>query len=1398
MTRLILFVVAALLVAAGPADAKDVPCATPIEVKETPPPILSIKGKCTVPTSATPYKYNVINILDGGELIFDDANGTIDFWAQAIIIENGGKLTIGTPTAPIGTKDPKTAVTIHLYGPTTAPGAAGVPCNSSTGGGKATCGAPTALWESNVDANHKPKPPTECAKGAVDVSNCVRRVQAVCDALPDGPAKVACNNYPGPKDDFFYAYHPLFHDDGDMNAYFGNKTIGVGYGGSLQLFGKKGAIYNANDAACKPTSADSTGRSWTRLAKTANKDAQSITVAIPNWDTGTKIGCGLEWAEGDIIVITTTDYLPGHSEQRKITGTPTDNGDGTITIGLDSKLAYHHYGEQYQIPQAAVDAVGLSITTAETRAAVGLLSRNIRIVSGGAEFGQDLPAETSAECTGSDGPSTNKCYFGGHVVIRQGFTQVQIQGAEFYQLGQGARLGHYAIHFHHARRTPPSTYVLDSSIWDSMTRWIVLHGTQDVTLARNVGYKSIGHGFYLEDGTEINNSLLGNLGVFARAAVENTTQNPRKVPGILAAPDLNDNFAEHLPFTSDTDHPTVFWFMNTWNDVQYNQAAGAGTCGVCFWLVPGYNSTISRDLKWDSYASMQSKLGRAAMTPVKSFIGNACTTAMTSLQTVGETAPCLGVGGPVEGTQPYIKKIKNDLAYKWEESPKVLNPKLLDYYPGVDTGGGRFATRCDGANADCSADASPKRCGEGQAEACQVTVIDRYTTSFNWAAFNFAAIWLRPQWYLMTDSVVTDVQGAGLTMVTGGGYTASDAPTGHWAVVRKSAFVGHTQPTKNVNGDKEPVILMPDNRYAADGGPFNPYSGLRCGEDTTGNRPGNRCVSIDEGVAFPVNAFGMYQRLFSVYDGPAYQESNAYLGITRRKIDDCTPFYDSANNVGRCDSTDKDHRQSAWLAGFVPGLAKGYDKPATEEGPFCFMPNAAIGWKQPNGFYYPPAFHSSNLYFGPDVDIRHFVISPPFKEGTLEVDFARVNKNTCIFTGTNENNKKAPTTFTGFAGNDRQTVLNDDDGTMTGYKGTTVINLDDFFAAPVEAIQCQSENSSRSSPYEYVSTVIYPKCRADGKCAAVDSAGNPILNDGLWNRSCTDEACYGIPLWRQDLMPEADKDPPKTGTAKPRSLRMMGQNTSQRGSLTVNHGTYYFDTSVGQTKQLVCNAIDGKCPINVFKATDTYYLFTLFAKKGFEQTYRFYVGPTNASTPDHPLDFMTIKLLQANISTDPPTYPRILDIPRTRVKWKGPNDDPTKDKLTGVVEVVLNAGDVVADWDAAVKTAKKAKCQPDLYCGPYDEATGVCPDKTPPLPAGANACKWAVVEPLDCPAGGCIGFLFTMPATFATDPATDPLPPALCVTKTADSPFNVNLDARKVVSGVCPRDADKLLDDFCK
>lgn len=254
MTRLtrpivstLLFIVAALLAAAGPTDAKDVPgCTTPIVVTDTPPPVLAITSKCPVPASAKPYRYNVVNILDGGELIFDDANGTIDFWAQAIIVEKGGKLTIGTPEKPIGTASPKNVVTIHLYGSPQASGGKGVLCASNPA---ETCGASADVWYSNLnDASHNPKPPTACTTAERDsntVANCVRKVSE----LPDSPGKT---DYKATDDDYFYGYHPLVHDEGDHNAYFGYKVLGVGYGGTLQLFGKKGALYKG-DEACKPT-----------------------------------------------------------------------------------------------------------------------------------------------------------------------------------------------------------------------------------------------------------------------------------------------------------------------------------------------------------------------------------------------------------------------------------------------------------------------------------------------------------------------------------------------------------------------------------------------------------------------------------------------------------------------------------------------------------------------------------------------------------------------------------------------------------------------------------------------------------------------------------------------------------------------------------------------------------------------------------------------------------------------------------------------------------------------------------------------------------------------------------------------------------------------------------------
>ena len=57
--------------------------------------------------------------------------------------------------------------------------------------------------------------------------------------------------------------------------------------------------------------------------------------------------------------------------------------------------------------------------------------------------------------------------------------------------------------------------VIGASIWDSGNRWLTIHGTNYLVVRDCVGYRSIGHGFFLEDGTEVHNVLDRNLAVHA-------------------------------------------------------------------------------------------------------------------------------------------------------------------------------------------------------------------------------------------------------------------------------------------------------------------------------------------------------------------------------------------------------------------------------------------------------------------------------------------------------------------------------------------------------------------------------------------------------------------------------------------------------------------------------------------------------------------------------------------------------------------------------------------------------------------------------------------------------------------------------------------------------------------
>ena len=72
---------------------------------------------------------------------------------------------------------------------------------------------------------------------------------------------------------------------------------------------------------------------------------------------------------------------------------------------------------------------------------------------------------------------------------------------------------------------------------------------------------------------------------------------------------------------------------------------------------------------------------------------------------------------------------------------------------------------------------------------------------------------------------------------------------------------------------------------------------------------------------------------------------------------------------------------------------------------------------------------------------------------------------------------------------DRQTELNDDDGSLSGLSGavpqqisdtngTISVNKDQFYYAPKTPFECLSEQSCYQSPYDYVSAVVFPEYAA--------------------------------------------------------------------------------------------------------------------------------------------------------------------------------------------------------------------------------------------------------------------------------------------------------------------------------
>ena len=221
-------------------------------------------------------------------------------------------------------------------------------------------------------------------------------------------------------------------------------------------------------------------RTWLKLGSPASKGATEVT--LMEAPTG--------WRVGDRVIVTATSrtgYGKGlQTEERVI------RAIAGAALTLDQPLEFEHKG------------------AGEYRGEVANLSRNVTI-----------------ESAAPDGVR-------GHTMYHRG-SAGGISYAEFRHLGKEGVLGRYSIHFHLAGDTMRGSAVIGASIWDSANRWITIHGTQFLVVRDCVGYRSVGHGFFLEDGTETHNVLDRNLGVQARRG--------KRLPNQVLPFDQNDGAA---------------------------------------------------------------------------------------------------------------------------------------------------------------------------------------------------------------------------------------------------------------------------------------------------------------------------------------------------------------------------------------------------------------------------------------------------------------------------------------------------------------------------------------------------------------------------------------------------------------------------------------------------------------------------------------------------------------------------------------------------------------------------------------------------------------------------------------------------------------------------------------
>uniref|UniRef100_A0A8C2DI73 Cell migration inducing hyaluronidase 2 n=1 Tax=Cyprinus carpio TaxID=7962 RepID=A0A8C2DI73_CYPCA len=249
--------------------------------------------------------------------------------------------------------------------------------------------------------------------------------------------------------------------------------------------------------------------------------------------------------------------------------------------------------------------VGEILDGVDMRAEAALLPRNTLI-----------HGEIETSCDGK-----NWCqYFsydtvGGHIKILGNFSSVHLSQVELKHMGQQQKKGRYPVNFHRCGDVDQRggysdpTYLNSLSIHHSFSRCVGIHATNGLLVRDTVGYVTLGHCFFLEDGIEQRNIFFHNLGLLTR-------------PGTILPTDRNDSMCTeitgrvhkgYVPLpANECKAVSTFWIAHPNNHLISNSAAGSQDAGI--WYVFHNSST------GDSHGLIPET--KAELTPLGIFFNN--------------------------------------------------------------------------------------------------------------------------------------------------------------------------------------------------------------------------------------------------------------------------------------------------------------------------------------------------------------------------------------------------------------------------------------------------------------------------------------------------------------------------------------------------------------------------------------------------------------------------------------------------------------------------------------------------------------------------------------------------------------------------------------------------------